>query len=63
LGDVLLEVAGEPVSDLAELLRKVWSVGPAGSEIAMTLSRGKNTSQVRVTSADRDDFLTKPRKH
>ncbi|MGH8137010.1 MAG: S1C family serine protease [Steroidobacteraceae bacterium] len=63
LGDVLLEVAGEPVADLAELLRKVWSVGPAGSEIAMTLVRGRNTSQVRVTSADRNDFLTKPRRH
>jgi S1-C subfamily serine protease len=63
LGDVLLEVAGEPVSDLAELLRKVWSVGPAGSEISMTLARGRNTSHVCVTSADREDFLTKPRRH
>jgi S1-C subfamily serine protease len=63
LGDVLLEVAGEPVSDLAELFRKVWRVGPAGSEIAMTLARGRNTSQVRVTSADREDFLKKPRRH
>lgn len=63
LGDVLLEVSGEPVANLAELLRKVWSVGPAGSEIAMTLVRGRNTSEVRVTSADRNDFLTKPRRH
>jgi S1-C subfamily serine protease len=63
LGDVLLEVAGEPVADLAELFRKVWRVGPAGSEIAMTLGRGRNTSFVRVTSADRDDYLRKPRRH
>jgi S1-C subfamily serine protease len=63
LGDVLLEVAGEPVSDLAELFRKVWRVGPAGSQISMTLARGRNTSQVRVTSADREDFLKKPRRH
>jgi len=56
-------VGGEPVSELAELFRKVWRVGPAGSEIAMTLARGRNTSQVRVTSADREDFLKKPRKH
>jgi S1-C subfamily serine protease len=63
LGDVLLEVAGEPVSDLAELFRKVWRVGPAGSEISMTLGRGRNTSYVRVTSADRDDYLRKPRRH
>jgi S1-C subfamily serine protease len=63
LGDVLLEVAGEPVSDLAGLFRKVWRVGPAGSEIAMTLARGRSTSEVRVTSADREDFLKKPRRH
>jgi S1-C subfamily serine protease len=63
LGDVLLEVAGEPVSELAELFRKVWRVGPAGARIAMTLARGRNTSQIQVTSADRDDFLKKPRRH
>jgi S1-C subfamily serine protease len=63
LGDVLLEVAGEPVADLAALFRKVWRVGPAGAEIAMTLGRGRSTSEVRVTSADRDDFLRKPRRH
>ncbi|HVO46877.1 MAG TPA: S1C family serine protease [Steroidobacteraceae bacterium] len=63
LGDVLLEVEGEPVGDLAELLRKVWSIGPAGSEIAMTVARGRNTSQLRVRSANREDFLTKPRRH
>jgi len=50
LGDVLLEVAGEPVSDLAELFRKVWRVGPAGSEIAMTLARGATRRRCRVTS-------------
>ena len=63
LGDVLLEVGGEPVSELAELFRKVWRVVPAGSEIAMTVARGSNTSHVRVTSADREDFLKKPRRH
>jgi S1-C subfamily serine protease len=63
VGDVVLEVAGEPVSELAELFRKVWSVGPAGSDIPMTLARGRSTSQVRVHSADRNDFLSKPRKH
>jgi S1-C subfamily serine protease len=63
LGDVLLEVSGEPVSELAELFRKVWRIGPAGSQIAMTLARGRSTSEVRITSADRDDFLKKPRRH
>ena len=63
LGDIVLEVAGEPVSDLADLFRRVWRTGPAGTEIPMTLVRGGSTSQVRVASADRDDFLTKPKRH
>jgi S1-C subfamily serine protease len=63
VGDVVLEVAGEPVSELAELFRKIWSVGPAGSDIPITLARGRSTSEVHVRSADRNDFLAKPRTH
>jgi S1-C subfamily serine protease len=63
LGDVVLEVAGEPVGDLADLFRKIWNIGPAGAEIPMTLARGRNTSRVRVASANREDYLSKPRCH
>ena len=63
LGDVVLEVAGEPVADLADLFRRVWQTGSAGTEVPLTLARGKSTSRIRVTSADREDFLTKPRRH
>jgi S1-C subfamily serine protease len=62
-GDHVLEVAGAPVATLAELFRKIWSVGPAGSYIPLTLGRGEGTLQVRVQSADRYDFLLKPRRH
>jgi S1-C subfamily serine protease len=63
LGDVVLEVAGEPVADLADLFRRIWETGSAGAEVPLTLARGKSTSRIRVTSANRDDFLTKPRRH
>jgi S1-C subfamily serine protease len=63
LGDIVVEIAGEPVSDLADLLRRIWSKGPAGTEIPLTLVRDEGTSHVKVTSADRDDFLLKPRLH
>jgi len=51
------------VVDLADLFRRVWGTGAAGAEVPLTLARGKSTSRVRVTSADREDFLTKPRRH
>jgi S1-C subfamily serine protease len=63
LGDVILEVAGEPVADLADLFRRIWQTGSAGAEVPLTLARGKSTSRIRITSADREDFLTKPRRH
>ena len=63
LGDLILEVAGEPVTGLAAMFRRIWSIGPAGSEITLTLSRRGASSQIRIRSADRNDFLKKPRLH
>jgi S1-C subfamily serine protease len=63
LGDIVVGIGGEPVTDLADLLRRVWSQGPAGTQIPLTVMRDEGTSHVKVTSADRDDFLLKPRRH
>ena len=63
LGDLVLEVAGQPVSGLAALFRKIWSCGPAGCEVPLSVSRRGATSTVRIRSADRSDFLKKPRLH
>ncbi|MGH8703882.1 MAG: PDZ domain-containing protein, partial [Burkholderiales bacterium] len=63
LGDVVLEVAGEPVAGLAILFRKVWQLGPAGTEVPLTLTRKGARIEARLKSADRDDFLLKPRMH
>jgi len=63
LGDLILEVGGEPVTGLAAMFRRIWSMGPAGSEIALTLSRRGTSSKVQVRSADRNDFLKRPRLH
>jgi len=63
LGDLILEAAGERVTGLAQLFRKVWSLGPAGTEVALRLSRRGTSSVTRIRSADRNDFLKKPRLH
>ncbi len=60
LGDAVTEVAGRLVSDLAQLFRAVWRLGPAGTEIALTVRRGTQSLPMRVRSADRADFLKKP---
>ncbi len=63
LGDVVLEVAGEPVAGLAILFRKVWQLGTAGTEVPLTLARRGARIEARLKSADRNDFLLKPSMH
>jgi S1-C subfamily serine protease len=63
LGDLVLEVDGTRVAGLAAMFRKIWSAGPAGSEVTLTLSRRGASSTARIRSADRGDFLKKPRLH
>jgi S1-C subfamily serine protease len=62
-GDVVLEVAGERVTSLATLFRKIWQLGPAGTEIPLALARESSLLRVRVHSADRGDYLKKPKLH
>jgi S1-C subfamily serine protease len=62
-GDVVLEVDGRRVTGLAEMFRAVWALGPAGTEIPLTVSRDGVVSPVRVRSGDRQDFLKKPHLH
>jgi S1-C subfamily serine protease len=61
--DMILEVGDRRVSTLAELYRSIWSLGPVGTEIPLTLVRRGTHVSVKVRSADRNDFLRKPRRH
>jgi S1-C subfamily serine protease len=59
-GDIVLQVADERVSGLAELFRSVWRLGDAGVEVPLTLSREAQVLRLKLRSADRNDFLKKP---
>ncbi len=63
LGDAIVEVAGRRVFSLPQFLRGVWSTGGAGAQVALTLTRGRESLHVDVHSASREDFLKKPLKH
>ena len=62
-GDFVLEVAGARVSDLADTFRRIWAIGPAGSAIPLMIARDGALQRVTIHSADRNDFLKKPRLH
>ena len=56
-GDVVVAVGGVPVSSLAEFYRGVWSLGPAGVEVPLTLDREGDLFDVAINSADRGRYL------
>jgi S1-C subfamily serine protease len=60
VGDIVLEVAGAPVAGLADLFRRIWALGPAGTVVPLTVARGGEQLSIAVRSADRGDFLKAP---
>ena len=62
-GDRILAVRDEPVSSLASFWRRVWSSGPAGSEVILQVGRDKETMKVRILSTDRSRLLKAPKLH
>lgn len=62
-GDIILAVGGIEVAALLALFRRIWSLGPAGVEVPLTVLRDGETIELRVTSGDRNSYLKKPRLH
>ena len=63
VGDIIMEIAGERISGLAELFRRIWRRGDAGVEVPVTIARKGEVVRVSVRSADRNDFLKKRSLH
>ena len=59
-GDIISDVRDSGVDGLADFYRKVWSSGPAGSELPMRIVRDGRETWLRIKSADRNTFLHKP---
>lgn len=63
VGDRVLGVGTLRVHGLAEFFRAVWRSGAAGIDVPLTLARAGEVFPVTVKSADRNDFLKKPKLH
>jgi len=62
-GDIVIDVAGAPVGNLADLWRTVWAFGKAGSDVPMTFLRDGKARRCTLKTADRASFLKSPRLH
>src|ERR1700691_3710028 len=62
-GDVILAVKGEQISSQSGFYRKLWSLGPAGVDVPLTVHHEGVTFDVVLTSTDRTKLLKAPRLH
>lgn len=56
-GDVIVGVRGAAPSGMADFYRKVWAVGPAGTDIPLDILQGSETRRIPVKSMNRLDHL------
>lgn len=60
LGDMVIGIAGEPVTGLSTMFRKIWALGSAGVAVPLTLQRDGHTLSITVESGARADYMKKP---
>lgn len=56
-GDVIVGVNGAAPKNLADFYRKVWAVGPAGTEVPLDVLQGSSPRRIGVKSIDRHSHL------
>lgn len=62
-GDLIARIGGHEVTALPEFYRSLWSSGPAGTVVPLTIARGATHLELKVRSADRSDLLKRPQSH
>jgi len=61
--DIVLAVAGEEVTTLADFYRRVWARGAAGVEVPIKVLRGAKLTDVSVRSIDRVEYFRASKLH
>lgn len=56
-GDIVMEVAGERVSTMAEFFRAIWKQGKPGVNVPLTLGRQNGVTRIGVISQDRYEYM------
>ena len=56
-GDIVVGVGADAVTTHVELYRKIWSLGPAGTEVPLKVLQGASVKEIGVRSIDRIDYF------
>ena len=60
-GDVLVALQGRAIDNLPDFYRQLWTSGPAGSTLEITVKRLGQERKIRITTGDRTLSLKAPR--
>ncbi|MDR3523521.1 MAG: S1C family serine protease [Acetobacteraceae bacterium] len=63
VGDEVVGLGDEEISDVAALWRQLWAAGAPGVEVKLHIKRGANTLTVRIATGDRNKALRSPSMH
>ncbi len=56
-GDIVVGVGADPVTTQVELYRKLWSLGPAGTEVPLKVLQGASVKEIKLRSIDRMEYF------
>ncbi|MGB8433642.1 MAG: S1C family serine protease [Burkholderiales bacterium] len=56
-GDIVLAVGSDAVATRAEFYRKIWALGPAGTDVPLRVLQDGETRDIRIKSIDRSGFF------
>jgi S1-C subfamily serine protease len=62
-GDLIIGIDDQNADSLPDMYRRLWSLGPAGTEITVNLRRDGEDIDIVVTSDSRYSFMERRKKH
>ncbi len=60
-GDILVAFQGRAIDNLPDFYRQLWTWGPAGSALELTVQRQGQQRKIQLTTGDRAQSMKKPR--
>ena len=60
-GDVLVALQGRAIDNLPDFYRQLWTSGPAGSTLEITVKRLGQEKKIQITTGDRTQSMKPPR--
>ena len=60
-GDVLVALQGRAIDNLPDFYRQLWTWGPAGSRLEITVKRLGQEKKIQITTGDRAQSMKPPR--